>query len=195
MVRLTVLLSVSAGLMFPQQSSDLVGRWRSVTTSKGGIGAMYDFLADGTARFSPGAIVPMQYRLDGNRLTTYPEDGPPFTLSWTGADKVGFSVGASTETYTRLGAQRDANNPLLGEWTGSRDMDGKKVAVHWTFGGDGNAVLMIRFLTMDGRYQVAAGRLMATFGQQPGLSGPIDLVDGVLSIHRSGGRVTRLQRY
>jgi hypothetical protein len=195
MRRLSLSLLVCAGLGFAQQSSDLVGRWRSVETSKGGIGAMYDFLADGTARFSPGAIVPMQYRLDGDRLSTYPESGPPCTLSWTGLDKVRFNFGEKGETYTRLGTQRDPASPLRGEWIGSRDMDGKTVAVHWTFAADGSAVLMIRFLTMPGRYQVASGRLTATFGNQPGLSGPIDLANGILSIHRSDGRVTRLLRY
>jgi hypothetical protein len=85
---LMLLLLVCAGLGFAQQSSDLVGRWRSVETSKGGIDAMYDFLDDGTARFSNGTIVPMQYRLNGDRLTTYPEDGPVFSLSWTGVVRI-----------------------------------------------------------------------------------------------------------
>ncbi|MEO8053267.1 MAG: hypothetical protein ABI833_22940, partial [Acidobacteriota bacterium] len=38
-------------------AAGLIGRWRSVETSKGGIGAVYLFHADGTVDFSPGAIV------------------------------------------------------------------------------------------------------------------------------------------
>ena len=186
-------LWMSIGLA--QQPSDLAGRWRSVQTSKGGIGAMYDFFADGTERFSPGAIVPTQYRLDGDKLTTYPQDGPSFTVSWTGADRMRFSVGSAGEDYTRLGEARDPSNPLIGEWTGKRDMGGQIVAVHWIFNSDSTALLMIRFKTMEGRYQLRDGRLDATFGGQPGLSGPISLESGILTIRRSGGRITRLQRY
>lgn len=43
-----------------------------MTTSQGGIGAMYEFGADGTIRFSPGAIMDMPYRLEGNQLILPP---------------------------------------------------------------------------------------------------------------------------
>ena len=137
----------------------------------------------------------MQYRLDGDRLTTYPETGPPITLSWTGEDKMRMTVDEKSENYERLGAGRDPANLLIGEWTGRRDMDGHVVTVHWIFNADRSALMMIRFLTMEGRYQVSGGRLVATFNGQPGLSGPIDLAKGVLSIHRGSGKITKLQRY
>lgn len=179
-----------------QEPNQLVGRWRSVETSKGGIGAMYDFDADGTVRFSPGAIVPMQYRADGDRVIFDPADGNTCSLSWSGSDRVRFLVnGTVAEEYARLGRQPDPQNPLIGEWTGSRDMDGKKVLVHWIFGADGKALLMIRFLTQTGSYTVQNGRLVAMFGGRPGLDGSIAVADGVLAIHRSGRRVTKLARY
>ena len=74
-------------------------------------------------------------------------------------------------------------------------MDGRKVIVHWIFGEDSNAVLMIRFLTQSGSYTVQNGRLVATFGGQNRLDGTLSLADGILAINRSGGRVTRLSRY
>ena len=102
-----------------QDGSQLVGRWRSVETSKGGIGAMYDFGADGTVHFSPGAIVPTQYRLEGDRLTLSPSGGVAYTLSWNGDDHMKLTVnGAGSEEYNRLGAEQSPRNKLVGEWTG-----------------------------------------------------------------------------
>jgi len=157
---------------------------------------MYDFASDGTVRFSPGAIVQEQYRLEGDRLTFTPSDGPAFSVSWNGDDHMALTVaGGGLEAYTRLGVQRDPANKLVGEWTGTRDMEGKKVVVHWIFREDSTAVFMIRFLTEAGRYSVQNGHLVATFRGKVGLDGPISLADGVLAINRSGGRVTKLARY
>jgi hypothetical protein len=49
----------------PNAAASLIGRWRSTQTSMGGIGAVYQFRADGTFDFSPGAIVDMPYRMEG----------------------------------------------------------------------------------------------------------------------------------
>jgi hypothetical protein len=191
----TIALILFEAVASAQQSPDFVGRWRSVETSKGGIGAMYDFNADGTANFSPGAIVRMQYRLDGDRLVTTPADGPPMKVSWNGANQLRLGIGGNSESYTRLGLQPDSANPLIGEWTGSRNMDGQTVVVHWTFGADRSAVMMIRFLSAPGRYQFAGGRLVATFGNRGALNGPIELANGILTIHRRSGSAIKLQRY
>ena len=56
-----------------QPQPSLIGRWRSVETSKGGIGAVYHFHADGTVDFSPGAIVDMPYRVEGDQVIFPPE--------------------------------------------------------------------------------------------------------------------------
>jgi hypothetical protein len=179
-----------------QEGSQIVGRWRSQQTSKGGIGAMYDFEADGTVRFSPGAIVPMQYRVEGDRLKFFPSDGIAYALSWNDDDHLRMTVnGAGSEDYTRLGVRPDPLNKLAGEWIGTREMGGQKVLAHWIFSDNSNAVLMIRFFTQTGNYTIQNGRLVAKFGEQVGLDGPISFYEGVLTINRSRGRVTKLSRY
>jgi hypothetical protein len=177
------------------QDLTVVGRWRSVETSKGGIGAMYDFAADGTAHFSPGAIVPSQYHVEGDRLSFYPAEGAPFTLSWSDDDHLQMSANGVREDYTRLGNRRDPQNRLLGEWTGMRDMGGQKVLAHWTFNADGNAILMIRFTTQTGTFSLQNGHLTMSLAGKTALDGTVAYTDGVLSINRSGGRVTKLTRY
>ncbi len=190
------LLLLGTCLALAQDAVQIVGRWRSEQTSKGGIGAMYDFAADGTVHFSPGAIVPTQYRLEGDRLTLDPSDGIGYTLTWNGDDRLRLAVsGSGSEDCSRLGARRDPLNKLVGEWTGTRDMDGNKVVTHWIFGPDSKALFMIRFLTHHGNYTIQNGRLVAKFGEQIGLDGTISLAGDILTINRSAGRVTRLLRY
>ncbi|MFL6350773.1 MAG: hypothetical protein ACJ74Z_02830 [Bryobacteraceae bacterium] len=47
---------------------DVVGRWRSLETSKGGIGAIFELHVDGTVDFSSEAPFESPYRIDGNQL-------------------------------------------------------------------------------------------------------------------------------
>jgi hypothetical protein len=104
-------------------------------------------------------------------------------------------VNGQGEEYTRLGEVVNRQNLIVGEWLGTRDMDGQKVQVHWIFSTDSNALLMIRFISHSGAYTVKDGRLVATFDGRVGLDGRITLVGNVLTISRSGGRMTKLIRY
>src|SRR5436305_11106754 len=72
----------------------LVGRWRSLETSQGGIGALLEFHADGSVDFSPGAVVGARYRIEGNRLIlasdTKAEPEQKMTIEFVGKDKLHF---------------------------------------------------------------------------------------------------------
>src|SRR4051812_1810552 len=78
----------------------LIRRWRSVETSKGGIGAVYQFHADGTIDFSPSAIVDMPYRVDGDELilplATATRREIVSTLAWPSNDVLRMSVQGQT---------------------------------------------------------------------------------------------------
>jgi hypothetical protein len=50
-------------------SADLLGRWFSLETSSGGIGALFAFHEDGSLDFSRGAVVELPCRLDGDILS------------------------------------------------------------------------------------------------------------------------------
>jgi hypothetical protein len=181
-----------------QAPANLAGRWRSVETSQGGIGAVYQFHADGTVDFSPGAIVDMPYRVEGDQLilppatTTGPETKSKLTVS---GDVLRLAVEDHVSEYHRRGKVQDLRDPLLGEWLGSREMDGRQMIEQMFFYPSGKSLLVILFTTQRGIYSTTGGRLVATFGGHTGLNGPFDISDGVLSIHRGGGRVTKLARY
>jgi hypothetical protein len=139
---------------------------------------MYEFKAGGTMRFSLDAIVDMPYRLEGDQLIlpSAATGGPAqkSTIAWTGKDLFRMSArGQDGGTYRRQGTQTDTQNPLVGEWLGSRQMDGRALEMRLIF----NAWLLARIngaTALDGTFTISKEEL---------------------AIHRAGGEVTRLKRY
>jgi hypothetical protein len=196
----TLLLFVCAGLAMAQQPADLLGRWRSVETSQGGIGAVYYFQADGAVEFSPGAIVEMPYRLEGDQVIFPPgtTNGPEtkFTLSWSSDRVMRLTTQGHVDEYRRQGsAGPDPRDPLSGEWLGSREMASRQMPQEIFFYPDGRSLLLILFTTQRGRYSATNGKLVASFGGRGGLDGTFDIANGVLSINHTDGRITKLARY
>ena len=74
-------------------------------------------------------------------------------------------------------------------------MNGVRIPERMFFYPGGKSLLVLLFKTDHGRYSVTNGRLVAEFGGRVGLDGPFDFTNGVLSIHRSNGRVTKLARF
>lgn len=169
-----VMLLLAAALP-AQEAQSIVGRWRSVETSHGGIGALYEFRADDTFSFSPGAIVDIQKP----------------KVEWNGQDA--FHVDGIA--YTRVGAAPDANHPLTGEWTGTFQMGGKKVERRFIFDRAGHCLMLVIFLTQNGIYTARGGNLVARIHGASGLNGTFSFANGVLTIHRTNGKITRLKKY
>jgi hypothetical protein len=199
MKKLLLVVFTALQLATAQPPANLLGRWRSVETSKGGIGAVYYFQADGTVEFSSGAIVDMPYRVEGDQVIFPPgtTNGPEtkFTLSWSNDRMMRLTTLGHIDEYQRQGAVPDPRDPLLGEWLGSREMDGRHLPEEMFFYPAGKSLLLILFTTKGGHYSVMNGRLVATFAGRGGLDGTFDIANGMLSINRSGGRVTKLARY
>ena len=169
-----------------QSPVNLTGRWRSVETSQGGSGAVYQFHADGTVDFEGDQLILPP------ATTTWPEIKSKLTIS---ADVLRLSAEGHGAEYHRRGNAQSLSDPLLGEWLGSREMDGRRMAEQMLFYPGGKSLLVILFTTQRGIYSTTGGRLVATFGGGAGLNGPFDISDDVLSIHRGGGRLMKLARY
>src|SRR5437773_2536274 len=99
-------------------SSKLLGRWRSLETSKGGIGAMFEFHKDSVVDYSPGAVVEMKYRIEGDQLVLPPAtiNGPEQrqSMEWSGNDKLRLKSGGDLWIeVTRQGPAPDVKIPIL----------------------------------------------------------------------------------
>lgn len=115
-------------------------------------------------------------------------------VTWLSNDAMRISMQGHAEEYSRRGAA-DPRDRLLGEWLGSREMDGQQMPVQMFFYPAGRSLLVILFTTQHGRYSVTNGRLVGEIGARTSLDGTFDITNGVLSIYRSGGQVTKLARY
>ena len=99
----------------------LVGNWRSVRTSRGGIGSLLEFRDDGVMDYSPGAIVPGRFRLDGKSLimTADEGDGKQSELAMSIASITAGSLEIAFPNtpglkLKRVGLLEDPNNLILG---------------------------------------------------------------------------------
>jgi hypothetical protein len=152
---LTILPILSAD----DSATKLLGRWRSLETSKGGIGAMFEFRKDGVVDYSPGAVVEMKYRIEGDQLVLPPATigGPELkeTMEWSGNDKLRLKAsGGVWVELARQGPAPDVKNPIVGEWTSSSEMAGKTMQSRYLFYPAGKGFLLIPFLKQSGTYSI-----------------------------------------
>lgn len=176
---------------FALGATPLTGRWRSVKTTGGGIGAVYDFSPNGSATYSSAAIVEMVYQQEGNQITL---GGQPIGIGWHPDGRLQFNYGNNhVEDYTRQGKVVDAANPLLGEWKGNKVMQGQRVPMLLQFRGGNAALLMILFKTQSGHYHASAGSWTLTLPSLPART--ITENDGRLTITAAGGDPHQFTRF
>ena len=193
-----VCLSAAAGQAAP---SSLIGRWRSLTTSQGGIGAMFEFHPDGVVDYSPGAVVESEYRIDGDELVLPPatKTGPEQrqTIEWLGDDHFRLKANdAAGDELSRKGARTDPKHPILGEWTGAREMAGQPVEVRWFFYANGKTLLLIPFLTQHGHYAINKQMIRVELPGRDAVEGKFEVQGDLLILPgQHGTGESRFSRY
>lgn len=180
-------------------SASIVGRWRSLETSKGGIGAMFEFRPDGTVDFSPGAVVETQWRIENNQLilpsATTGSAEQKYTLKWLGDNKLSLGSEASVQELARVGNRANAGNPIIGEWIESREMAGRNLEVHWLFYLGNKLLFLMPFVTQHGSYTISGSALHL---KMPSLKPEFrfELTDNLLTLSEpEGGHKDRYARY
>jgi hypothetical protein len=149
-------------------SASIVGRWRSLETSKGGIGAIIEFRSDGTVDFSPGAVVETSWRIENNQLilpsATTGGAEQKYTLKWLSDNQLNLGMETYIQELARVGARADVGNPdvgnpIVGEWIESREMAGHKLEVHWLFYLGGKLLFLMPFTTQHATYTISGTAL------------------------------------
>src|SRR5437879_1233562 len=168
--RLAILIAlyITSGLS-QEASRQLLGKWRSVETSKGGIGAVLNFRANGTFDYSPGAVIGGTYRLEQSRVITRYENGDPedsMTIQSLTADTLrlgppsdaGVPEGAGSFDLKRIGRPEDPNNLLLGAWVTVAAMPDTPNHGYYYFRNNGTETFNIPFLTQRCTYALTGDR-------------------------------------
>jgi len=190
------------GFVVAKQSSStsIVGRWRSLETSKGGIGAMYQFHSDGIADFSLGAVVEAQWRIEDNQLVLPPDTvggaEQKSTLKWHGDNNLNLADGSPGGTeLTRVGVRADERNPIVGEWILKQEMAGSSLEAHWLFYRGGKSLFLMPFKTQHGSYRVS-GSVLHFEDRSSKNDYKFELTDDTLTLYEpDGGHVSRYARY
>lgn len=196
------LLICGAGLMLAQNVPDaLIGRWRTVAVTKGGIGAMYEFKTGGVVLVRPGAIVTGTYKIEGNEMVLPPlmEGGPPNrqTINLANPGRLILFQGKEVSMdLSRVGKQPPGKPTVIGEWVGLREMDGQKLEMRIFFFAGGKSLFLLPFQTQQAKYQIDKGRMTLLLPDGRAAEGPFTLGGGALTIPSvRSGKSTELTRY
>jgi hypothetical protein len=161
---------------------------------------MYEFHDDGTYGFSPGAVMEMTYRIEGDQLilppatTTGPEQR--FKMAWRDADHLLLTAESASMTLSRQGAPRDTGSPILGEWTTPLEMEGRKMVARYLFEPAGKVLFLWPFLTETGRYSVKGSTIRIEFPKAAPVEGSFRIDGDVLTIPSPRGTgESRFRRY
>jgi hypothetical protein len=201
---------------------NVIGRWRSLETSKGGIGGMFVFREDGTLEFSPGAVVETEYRVEGNRLIMPggTVNGPEqvwviesltkneLRLSpeeWQPKEAPGAPASAPFMRMTREGEVVDPRKLILGTWQSSGQspssdkVSGRSAAIikgTWQFRADGFFLLTVPFQIEKGRYSIKDDLIRIEIEARPTVEGKVRWDGDVLVIPGPrGSGESRFARY
>lgn len=174
---------VTAGLS-QDGNRKMLGKWRSVETSKGGIGATVNFRVNGSFDYSPGAVVSGTYRVEENRLITSYENGDPETsmsIQSLTADTLRLGPpsdarapeGAGALDFKRIGRPDDPKNLLLGAWVTIGTMPGMPSHGYYYFRRDGTETFNIPFRTDHCTYAISGDRIRLAIAGRGSVEGQI----------------------
>ena len=172
-----------------ESSESIAGRWRSLETSKGGIGALFEFRDGGVVVFSPGAVVEMPYRVERGELVLPPatHTGPEqrIRITITDKDQLGLEppgAGPVRIELRRVGTKRESDDPLVGEWLGERDFGGHVVEARYIFYGNRKCLLLIPFTRTEGTWSATATTITLNFPGQSTVEGQYAIEGDTLTI-------------
>lgn len=203
-VSMSLLVSVSFDFgccASAQQSSpaSIVGRWRSLETSKGGIGEVCEFRSDGTVDYSLGAVVEIPWRVESNQLVLPPATvggaEQKYTLKWLGDNKLRLETEGGVTELSRVGNRSNTGNPIVGEWIESREMAGRNLEAHWLVYPGGKLLFVMPFAIQHGSYTISGSALhLKISGLAPEVT--FNLADNRLALSApKGGHESDYARY
>jgi hypothetical protein len=179
-------------LVLTLQAADpaVLGRWHSVERSKGGIGAVYEFRADGTVTFSPAAIVTGAYSEEkGNLVITFSESKKQavMKLDRVAPDRVKVTLNdAPAREMRRIGPPEAGPGSIQGywksPWTGGQDLQQFE-----RFRAGGAYVFTLPMRPRSGYYKITNGSIWIQIANTV-TEGPLSRVGDTLSLpSRKGG--------
>jgi hypothetical protein len=182
------------------QQDQLLGRWRSAEVSPAGVSAVFEFHGDGQLDSYSAAISDGKYRLIGtDTILLQSKNGPEekLELEWDNQDRarIDDEVAGKSIELTRVGKSLDSKNPLAGEWSTTREWNGKSYPAHALFFSDGRVVWLTTVRAEHGRYSVETKHIRLEIPGRPIVEGSFGVAEGRLTLPNPKGGEATFERF
>ncbi len=184
------LLFVLSSILIPLVAAqaplpDLAGRWRSAAVSSSGVSTIFEFRGDNQLESNSAAILEGKYRLVGTDTILLQSNNreEKLELEWDNQDlaRIEDEAAGKSSELARIGKISDIKNPLTGEWSSTREWNGRKYPARVLFFADGKVVWIVTLRTERGRYSVQGKRIRLEIPGRP-------VVEGTFAV--TGARLT-----
>ncbi len=156
---------------------------------------MLAFRPGGRVDFSPGAVVETTYRVEGNEIIFPPPtiNGPEMRqkFAFDGPNQLRLAG----EPLTRRGTSPDPQNLILGEWVGTREMEGHRMEAHYLFYPAGKSLFLLPFQTAPGRYTINGAVMRLELPARRPAEGKFQIDGDTLTLPGPSGSGARFRRY
>ncbi len=182
-----ILFAISVAPAIGQsQQNKLVGRWRSSEVSPTGVSAVFEFHADNELDSYSAAISEGRYRLVGTDTILFlsKKGEEKQEVEWDSQDRARIedeAAGKSME-LARLGKIPDGKNPLIGEWSTTREWNGNKYPARVSFFPDGKVVWITTLRAERGRYSIEGNNIRLELRGRPVLEGSYAVAEDRLTL-------------
>lgn len=194
------LVAISAALVAGQSQQDqLIGRWRSTQVSPAGMSAVFEFHGDNQLDSYSAAISDGKYRLVGTDTILLQSNSgeEKQELEWDGQDRARIedeAAGKSIE-LARVGKILDNKNPLAGEWSTTREWNGKSYPARALFFSDGRVVWITTLRADRGHYSVQNKNIRLEIPGRPVVEGSITITPDHLTLPNPKGGESKFERF
>jgi len=193
-------LAVSVVVASGQRQQDqLAGRWRSAEVSPAGLRTIFEFQKDNQLDSSSAVISDGKYRLVGTD-TIILQSGSgeeKQELEWDSQDRVRIddeAAGKSIE-LARVGKSLDSKHPLAGEWSTTREWNGRSYPARALFFADGKVVWITTLRAERGSYSVQSNRVRLEITGRPVVEGSFTVSGDRLTLTNPRGNESVFERF
>ncbi len=197
---LSFIFAISIAVVSGQSQQDqLIGRWRSTAVSPAWVSAIFEFHGDNQLDVYSAAISEQKYRLIGtDTILIQSKNGEEKQeLEWDSEDRARIedeAAGKSIE-LTRVGKSVDNKNSLAGEWSTTREWNGRNCPARAVFFPDGKVVWIITVRAEHGRYSVQSKNIRLEISGRPVVEGSFAVTKDRLTLPNPKGGESSFERF
>ena len=181
------------------QPAQLIGRWRSSEISPAGVSAVFEFHGDNQLDSGSAVISEGRYRLVGTDTILFPSKNgeEKLEVERDNQDRARIedeAAGKSIE-LVRLGKMPDSKNPLTGEWSTTREWNGRKYPARAFFSAEGKVTWITTLRTERGTYSVASRNIRLEIPGRPVVEGSFEMTATHLTLPNPKGGGSSFDRF